>query len=113
MKTKIVSLRKYFSNSISTRAAIENIFDFNLSNLKSITYDFTEINFISSSAAHQFVLELEKIDSNRIEVTLTNIVDDVQKMLDLSRSDRKNLFTTQKIDFVTVTSNKDLESILL
>ena len=49
-------MNKKFEKTISTRAAIDEVFSFDLSNLEEISIDFADISFISSSAAHQLVL---------------------------------------------------------
>jgi anti-anti-sigma regulatory factor len=113
MKSMIIHLNSYFNRSISTRAAIQNLFTFDKTEAEEIIFDFSGINFVSSSASHQFYLEVKKLESQDKTISFINVIPDVDKMLVLAKSDRKNIFTVQKIEHLNVTSDKDLSQLLL
>jgi len=109
MKTKDLILHEKFNNIISTRDAIRNLFNFMNASFDELVIDFSGISFISSSAAHQLVLEIRDLNKYRTEVTFINICDDVKRMIDLAKTDRKNVFTTKPISVHTVTNNAELD----
>jgi len=113
MKSMVIQLSSYFDRSIFTRAAVQNLFRFEKLDAEEIIFDFTGIIFVSSSASHEFYLEVKKLESQNKKVTLVNVINDVEKMLALARTDRKNIFTVQKIEHLNITSDKDLSKLLL
>ena len=113
MKTIIVQLSLHFDRSISTRVAVQNLFSFDKRGVMEIVFDFSDIHFISSTASHQFVMEVKELEKQNISVSYTNISDDVKKMFCLAKTDRKNIFTIQDVQHINVLSNKDLSSLLL
>jgi anti-anti-sigma regulatory factor len=113
MRTQIIDLKKYFDHSIATRVAVQNIFVLIRRNSEEIILDFDQINFISSSASHQFFLEERKLEKENKIVSFINVNNDVEKMLELAKKDRKNLFTIQEIKHQSVTSEEDLSKLLL
>lgn len=113
MKTKIVQLSLHFDRSISTRVAVQNLFSFDKSGIGKIIFDFSDIHFISSSASHQFVMEVKELEKQNISVSYSTISENIEKMLCLAKTDRKNIFTVQDVKHLNVLSNKDLSSILL
>lgn len=76
----IISLAKSFKDSISSRAAVRNLFTDNMKEINSIILDFKGIEFISRSAAHQVLIETERIAKNKIDVTRLNESDSIQAM---------------------------------
>ena len=113
MKSMIIQLNSYFNRSISTRAAIQNLFSFDKTEAEEIIFDFSGINFVSSSASHQFYLEVKKLESLNTTISFINVIPDVEKMLVLAKSDRKNIFTVQKIEHLNITTDKELSQFLL
>ena len=113
METKYLILKNKFDKIISTRAAVKNLFDLNFSTLEEFNIDFSDIVFISSSAAHQLVMELRKLESLDIEVNILNINKDVQRMINIAKTDRKNIFTTQPIEVLDTPNEKELDEFLL
>ena len=111
MKVKKIILKKRFDKIISTRAAIDEVFSFDLSNLEEISIDFADIFFISSSAAHQLVLKIREYEKRDIEVILLNMNDEVERMINIAKTDRKNIFTSQPVEIVEDVSEKDLEDL--
>ncbi|MBA7525002.1 hypothetical protein ES705_17147 [subsurface metagenome] len=113
MKTREIILKEKFAHNISTRAAIENIFNFSTNYLELVIIDFSEINFISSSAAHQIVIEMKALKKLSIELNFINTSDNVQRMINLAKTDRKNIFTTHEISVHYATNESDLEKLFL
>lgn len=112
MKEQRLILSEKFNNSISTRIAIENLFK----NIKTdeLIIDFSDISFISSSAAHQMVIEIRLLEQRNINVKCENMNPDVSRMIELSKTDRKNLFTTiPSIKHSVINSNLDLSRLFL
>ena len=113
MRALTIKLRLYFDHSISTRVAVQNLFLFDITKIEEVILDFSSIQFISSSASHQFSLEIKKLQKQNITITFSNVVDNVEKMLELAKTDRKNIFTVQEIKHQTVTTEEDLLEFLL
>ena len=111
MKSVRIILSSKFTRSVSTRAAIENLFK----NLVAdeLFIDFSDIHFISSSAAHQMVTEIKLLEKKNVKVILENTTDDVSKMLELAKTDRKNIFTvTPVMKHFVVRSESDLSKLI-
>jgi len=111
MKEQRLILSEKFNNSISTRIAVENL----LKNIKTdeLIID-SDISFISSSAAHQMVIEIRLLEQRNINVKCENMNPDVSRMIELSKTDRKNLFTTiPSIKHSIINSNLDLSRLFL
>lgn len=112
MKSEVFILSNKFDRSISTRVAVENLF-------KSLTadelvIDFTNICFISASAAHQMVIEIKLLDKKNVNVTCENMNYNISKMLELAKTDRKNIFTvTPQMKHTVIRSESDLSKLLL
>jgi len=106
-----IILSNKFKRSISTRAAIENLFK----DLRAeeIIIDFSDIHFISSSAAHQIVTEVRVLEKKNIIVCLENMTIDINRMLELAKTDRKNIFTMTKMKHSVVRDERDLSKLLL
>ena len=113
MKTKVVKLSSFFDRSISTRVAIENLFSFDNKGTNEIVLDFKNIYFISSSASHQLIIEAGELEKKGITVSFKNIENNIDRMLELSKTDRKNIFTVQNIEHLKVRSDKELNRLLL
>ena len=107
MKSVKIILSSKFTRIVSTRAAIENLFKDLVAD--EVVIDFSDIHFISSSAAHQMVTEIKNLEKKSIKVTCENSTDDVFRMLELAKTDRKNIFTvTPSIKHHIVRSENDL-----
>jgi len=113
MKTKVIKLNSYFDKSISTRAAIKNLFIFSKKGIGEVIIDFDKISFISSSASHQLTLEIRDCEQNNISVALLNVNENIDRMIELSKTDRKNIFTVQKLEHLQVRSDQDIANLLL
>lgn len=114
MKTKVIMLNKKFNERVSTRAAVQNLFnDSHFTNCNQVVLDFRGIRFLSSSAAHQIFLETKNLKNKNIDIKLENVNENVHKMLSLSSKDRKNLFTILHFDHEKVSSSQELDKFLL
>jgi anti-anti-sigma regulatory factor len=113
MRLLKIRFNDFFDRSISTRSAIENIFAFDKTGLDEIILDFSDIVLISASAAHQIIIETRKLESEKIKVNLINLDNHIYKMLELSKTDRKNIMTVQNFEKLTATRTSDLSRFLL
>jgi len=111
--TKHIRLNSFFIRDIFTRSAVEAVFNFPQDNLKLIELDFKDIYFISSSSAHQVVIEIDKLKRKKIEVKLINVNQDIDNMLKLASMPRKNIFTLKEIEQKIYKSRDDLNHFLL
>jgi len=86
MKTKTIILSDLFAKHISSRASVMNLFKLNFDKVNLLRIDFTHIEFISRSAAHQFLQEKKRL---KREYNLSLEFENVNAMLN-------QLFTTVK-----------------
>ena len=78
-----LKLFENFNSSISSRAAIINLFNFDFTKVKTLEVDFSKVSFLSRSAAHQLIKEKERYDNKyNIKVKFTNRSKMVKEMLD-------------------------------
>jgi anti-anti-sigma regulatory factor len=111
MKSEVIILSKKFNRIVSTRAAIENLFRDLIAD--ELVIDFSDIHFISSSAAHQLITEIKILEKKNVKVSCENVHKDVFRMLELAKSDRKNIFTvTPAMKHNIVRSESDLSKLL-
>jgi len=112
MKSELIILSSKFNRSISTRAAIENLFKNLIAD--EVVIDFSDIYYISGSAAHQIITEIKFLEKKNVKVSCEHMNDDVSRMLELSKTDRKNIFTVPSfIKHSVVRSESDLSELLL
>jgi anti-anti-sigma regulatory factor len=110
MKSVKIKLSNKFNRSISTRIAVENLFKDIYA--EEIIIDFSDIYFISSSAAHQMVIEVKRLEKQNVKVNIENMTDDVFKMLELAKTDRKNIFTIKPfLKHYVISSGNDLSGL--
>src|SRR5579875_2609652 len=98
MKT-VISLKKYFPEEflykdIGTRAMVMHILNSHLSAMTEkpdeVEVDFEEINFISHSAAHEFVKQKQQMADEGISLSFVHMNQEVSFMIDLiNRKDLK------------------------
>jgi hypothetical protein len=113
MKTFDIKFRNFFDRSISTRSAIESLFSFDKTGIDEVNLDFADIILISASAAHQIVLEIKRLEVSHIQVNKINLDNHINRMLELSKTDRKNLLTVQTFERFKVKTASDFNSFLL
>ena len=82
-----LTLSDHFHNSVSSRAAIVNLFDIDMHDVASITVDFQDITFLSRSAAHQLLTtKSEFSEKHNIKVSFINLQKDIREMLETVES---------------------------
>jgi len=87
--TKHITLKlsDHFHNSVSSRAAIVNLFDIYMNDVASITVDFQDIGFLSRAAAHQLLTTQKEFSHERnVKVVFANMQKDVRDMLETVQS---------------------------
>lgn len=113
MKCYVVKFNEFFDRSIATRIAVENLFLFDKTDINEIVLDFKDIYLISASASHQVIMEIRNLEKTNIQVSMINLNENVEKMLELAKTDRKNIMTVQDIGFLKIKNHSDLNSFLL
>ena len=113
MKLLTIKFNEFFDRSISTRTAIESLFTFDKTDIEEVVLDFLDIVLISASAAHQIILEVKKLEVMHIKVNMINLSNHINKMLELSKTDRKNILTVQRFEHYTAKNKSELNTFLL
>lgn len=113
MRSFKIMFNEFFDRSISTRSAIENIFCFDIADISEVILDFTEINLISASAAHQIIIETRKLEDINIQVNMINLHNHVKRMLELSKTDRKNILTLPHFKRYKLKNSEEINKFLL
>ena len=113
MKLFTIKFNELFDRSISTRSAIENLFSIDKTGIEEVVLDFTDISLISASAAHQIIIESKRLEEDHIQVNMINLNEHVNRMLELSKTDRKNILTVQRFECFTPKTTSDLSTFLL
>lgn len=84
-----IHIRDFFSESISSRDAIAMLFNREFLPNQEVVLDFTNVEFITRSAAHQLLKEIQRIEEFFMcKVNLCCCSTEVQKMIDIVRSNR-------------------------
>lgn len=109
-----IKLSERFRNSIASRVAIINLFDVELSDIKTLEVDFSDIAFVSRSATHQFVKEKERIEKKlHIKVDVPKLCKEVRKKFKLvSESIEAPKPVTSSIHRVRFSTQKDFQRFL-
>lgn len=113
MKLFTIRFNEFFDRSISTRSAIVSLFNFDRSIIEEVVLDFSEISLISASAAHQIIIEARKLEESSIRISMINLDDHVKRMLELSRTDRKNILTVQNFERFNLRTTSEINKFLL
>jgi anti-anti-sigma regulatory factor len=113
MKLLTIKFNEFFDRSISTRTAIESLFTFDNTDVEEVILDFLDMVLISASAAHQIIIEVKKLELKHIKVTMINLSNHINRMLELSKTDRKNILTVQSFERFTAKNKSDLNRFLL
>lgn len=98
-KAIVIKLSEIYEKNVTSRASISSIIEkYRLSSDLKITFDFSQINFLSRSAAQQLILERDYFVNKNIKFEFTNIEFQVNKMLELAESklERKKIAVTHK-----------------
>lgn len=112
-KIKTIKLAKVFDKQISGRSAVNAVFS-ELNGVHHLILDFSDIQFISRSAAHQLISCVERAQQERISVETPFQSQSVSEMLQkvkISIKNPKKLATY--VEFLTFSSEKEMDDFLL
>lgn len=112
-KIKLIKLSEFFERQISGRSAVTAIFS-EIQGVHHLILDFTGIQFISRSAAHELITKMEEVQKKLVSVELSSPTKEVSEMLSKVRASMKN---PQKlatyVEFLTFSSEKESDEFLL
>lgn len=110
---KNINLSKLFDRQISGRSAVDSIFS-SLEGVHHLILDFSSIEFISRSAAHQLISVVDQLQKNRISVELKCLDPELAKMLSkVRRSIEKPVKLATYVEFLSFSDEKELEKFVL
>lgn len=111
---KVIKLSDHYNSSIASRVAIINLFDIDLSEIKTLEVDFSDITFISRSATHQFIKEKKRIEKTlHIKVDFLNISAKLKELFEIvSKSIASPKPLTSSIHRVRFSTQKEFQSFL-
>ena len=111
----VLKLSEHYNNSIASRAAIINLFDIDLTEIKILEIDFSDITFVSRSATHQFIKEKERIENTlKIKVDFINLSSEVKEIFELvANSIESPKPVTSSIHRVHFSTPKEFQSFLM
>ena len=108
-----IALRELFDNQISSRSAVDSVFS-DLDGVHHIELDFSTIQFISRSAAHQLISTIDELQKSRITVEMQCLLPEVSKMLTkVRKSIEKPTKLATYVVFISFSSEKELEDFVL
>ncbi len=112
-KIRLIKLSELFVEQISGRSAVNAIFS-ELEGVHHLILDFAGIQFISRSAAHELITQMEEVQKNLVSVQLSSPAKEVSEMLEkvkLSIKNPRKLATY--VEFPTFSSEKERDEFLL
>lgn len=110
---KKIELSHLFDRQISGRSAVDSVFS-SLEGVHHLVLDFSSIQFISRSAAHQLISTIDLLQNNKITVELISLELEVEKMLSTVRkSIEKPKKLATYVEFLTFSNEVELEKFIL
>jgi hypothetical protein len=111
-----VSLRELIGLQLTNRQNVVRAMPANVPSPSSVVLDLLDVNFIARSAAHQLLMEIEKLESasEDIRVSIENASPEVQYMLDVvSRTRFASAPPTVQLEVTYLLTQADTEKALL
>lgn len=112
-KIKLIKLAEIFEEQISGRSAVNAVFS-ELYGVHHLILDFSGIQFISRSAAHELITKMEEVQKKLVSVEIYSPSKEVSEMISkvkLSMKNPKKLATY--VEFLTFSSEKERDEFLL
>lgn len=110
---KKIELSQLFDSQLSGRSAVDSIFS-SLEGVHHLVLDFSSIQFISRSAAHQLISTIDLLQKNRVTVELNSLDQEVEKMLyKVRKSIEKPKKLATYVEFLSFSDEKELEKFVL
>lgn len=112
-RVKKIALRDIFDLQLSGRSAVDSVFA-DISGVHHLILDFTSIEFISRSAAHQLLSRLDNLQKERLSVEMISLSPEVSSMLKKVRQSIKNpKKLATYVEILTFSSEKEMEDFVL
>lgn len=104
-----IRVRDYFSENISSRDAIALLFNRKFEPEQNIIIDFSEVEFITRSATHQLLKEIERVEERfKCNVTIESAATEVSSMLKIVKESLQHSIK-QKTDVYQVSFSTSSE----
>lgn len=104
-----IEVAKFLASNIGSRDIVDVLQDQILnSNSSLVILDFKNVNFVSRSAAHEFLLIQEKLRQEHKEIIFNNLNNDISEMIRVVAANRaapksnKSEFNPEKTDINTL-----------
>ena len=112
-RIKKIALKELFDTQISSRSAVDSVFS-DLQGIQHIELDFSAIQFVSRSAAHQLISTVDQLQKSRITVEMQSLHPEVSKMLAKVReSIKKPIKLATYVEFLSFSSDEEMEDFVL
>lgn len=108
----VIKFSDIFDISVTSRSAIRNLFNFKIPGVKTVELNFNNILFVSRSAAHQILLESEKLAESGINVFRSNVAEGLIAMFDIVSDRNRKVKNTSKIQIIEIKNDKDFKKII-
>ena len=111
--TNYIEVSKQLVDQINSRSSVSNLLQ-DAHNADHAVIDFKNISFISRSAAHQLLTEIEILQNKGVDITFSNLGPELEAMLDQVSSSRKTNY--KRATFVkrrSFASEQEFEDFLL
>lgn len=110
---KKIELSKLFESQISGRSAVDSIFS-SMEGVHHLVLDFSSIQFISRSAAHQLISKIDLLQKDRVTIELLSLEPEVKRMLSrVRKSIQKPKKLATYVEFLSFSNEKELERFIL
>lgn len=112
-RVRKITLSERFDKQVTGRSAVDSIFS-DISGVHHIILDFSSIEFISRSAAHQLICTVDHFQNSRITVEMVSLYPEVSQMVNKVRQSIKNpKKLATYVEFITFSSEKEMEDYVL
>lgn len=108
-----IIISDYFDNQLNSRANVKSFFN-KLNIKKNTTLDFSNIDFISRSSAHELLSLINKLSEQNIKIKMINLSKQVNEMLEkVADSIRTNFKRKTYVNYINIQSKSALDSYLM
>ncbi|NJN27761.1 MAG: STAS domain-containing protein [Cyclobacteriaceae bacterium] len=108
-----IVLSDFFDSQLNNRASVALLFE-RVKKSKAVAIDFSGIDFISRSAAHEILTFIDEVQKKGIDFTFTNMAPNIDETLQkVSASRKQNFKRATFVKRLSFGSEKDLEDFLL
>ncbi len=112
-RVKKIVLSELFDRQISGRSVVDSIFS-EMEGVHHLVLDFSSIQFISRSAAHQLITSIDQLQKSRVTVELESLQMEVDQMLSqVRKSIQKPIKIATYVEFLNFSDEKKMEEFML